>query len=247
MNSLLETDPHETTPSRWALVRAAAAGDDEAREEFCQIYYPVLTAFLRNVKKSEPDIATEVANDVLAKFCHRNTFRNLDPGDGQYRLRDYLYKSVQYAFYDRLAKDYTRKGRQAVSLDDLEDKGVGLTGELPDREERAFVREWIERDVEEIGESLRDWGEPGEEEAVAALIAKVRGERRTPDRVLAELLGVSENKACYFRRRFEAEFRKQLFDRVASTFLVDVDTEDVEEEVRYLLRVFDEEPRPLFS
>ena len=118
------------------LVRIARHSDEEAAREFFEIFHPKLVRFAA-IYISSTSMANDLVADVFLKLF-RNKSKLEDIKDIQY----YLYKSVK-----NQCITYYKKGKEEISLDDIEDSGY--TYEIVNPESEFLTNELSEK-IEDI-------------------------------------------------------------------------------------------------
>ena len=229
----------ETT--QWTLVLAAGGADSlaarDALARLCEIYWYPLYAYFRR-RGADADAARDLTQSFLASLLERRSFGELRQERG--RFRAFLLAAARHFF----ANDAARRGAVkrgggdpllALPLDAAEGRyrHEPATTSTP---ETLFDRRWALTVIERVLQQLRDeaaaaGGERGFDQLKACLLgdAPAGGYR-----AVAGELGMTEGAVKVavhrLRRKFQARLRAEIAQTVASE-------EEIDEEIRYLIRV----------
>lgn len=226
--------------TRWSIVLQLRSSSDSHRhrafEELCQHYWKPLYTFARRGGRTIHD-AEDLTQGFLTHLLSADNLTALSPDKG--RLRSYL----RTAFSNFMA-DETRRGlRQKRGGSKLEWLDLDAAERQTQRElkesrspEEAFDRHWGHIVLKRALQQLREnFATRGRGETLQALQVFLGPDDLAPSyREMAEQLGQSENTIAAAVSRMRREFRDLLREEIADTL---ADGEDVDEELRYLLRV----------
>ena len=229
-------DPFKTT--RWTLIVAAAGGDTIARDalsELCQIYWRPVYAYIRRHGYTPEESADLTQAFFLALLEHRG-FEKADPSLG--RFRSYLVTSARNFLLNVRQRGLSlRRGATTKheSIDTIDAERC-LALNAPDRAsspEAVFEWQWALRITERALERLKDdYTARGQEH----VFQEVRPFLTSDDSPHAtSTSGGLSNDAfrtalSRARRRFGESLRAEIQETID-------DQEDVEDELRHLLRV----------
>lgn len=230
-------------PTAWSRVVAAAAANGEpekaraAMSDVCARYWQPARRFLRFLGAGEAD-AEDLTQEFFTKWATPENMARLDPDKG--RLRSYLKQSLRRYFINawRSAEALRRGGGvNKVALDHAD--------ETPAEEDTAadafYDREWAAAVLTSVFARLRAGYES---RGKAALFDLLRpglpgGNGLQPLAAIAVSAGVSEAQIKLDLHRLRRRFGEMLREEVAGTL---VQTADLEDELRHLLRVMSHVP-----
>lgn len=211
--------PQVVSNTRWTNVWEARGGDEDALEQLCAKYRPVVLAYLR--KQSVGEEAEDVAQEALVALL--GALSGVDPGAGRFRS---LVLSITR---NKLLHHQRRRGAKK--------RGAGKVAQLErpdevveDARDDDFDREWLgvllARSLEQLEEE--------EPTLHAALDAVVIGERSYSE--LSQELEVSEGalrkRVMRGRRRLAGLLEQEVWTYGKSAV-------DVDAEVAYLTKLLD--------
>jgi RNA polymerase sigma-70 factor (ECF subfamily) len=228
--------------TRWTLIAAAGSGDERASAalaELCQAYWRPIYAFIRRYGHS----ADAAADLTQAFFLHLLEHRAIERADqSRGRFRSYLLTSAHNFLESARQRDLTlRRGASAIheSIDAIDVERTPLLN-AHDQEsspDRVFERHWALNLTERALERVRaDYASRGQDDLFNRLRPFLTSD--TPEPPSAEAAhhrknhgDAAERTALHrARRRFGEALRAEIRETV-------VDSQDVDEELRFLLRV----------
>lgn len=204
-------------PTRWSLVRSAAA-DREALGDWIGLYWYPLYAWARHKGSTSEDAADSVQG-FLEKLCERGLLAQADPSRG--KLRSWLLTS----FANHLASAHRRdtrlkRGGGAVHLSiDWNSAESAYQADHPfaSDAEALYARTWaltlMEEALDRLAEHFRD---SGREALFEALLPAL--ESPLPDSTYAEIapsLGMSPAALRQAAVRFRQRYRRALLEIAA--------------------------------
>lgn len=231
--------PGSFTTTRWSLVHAAGGASEEAREALgalCSAYWYPLYAFARR-RGVDPEEARDVTQGFFADLLERRAIAGLDPALG--RFRAFLIASFKHYLAhqrDRARAIKRRAGAPAftVSLDDAEEAYRHEPRDTLDPAqlyERRWARVVLDRALARLSD---DYAGAGKSALFERLRVFLTGEADVPYRTVADALGMSEGAVKVAVHRLRTRLGALLRAEVAQTVN---SPEDVDDELRYLLRV----------
>ena len=229
-------DPFRTT--RWSLITAATAGDaaaNDALSELCQVYWRPIYAYVRRHGHPADDAADLTQAFFLYLLEHR-AFDRADPSRG--RFRAYLVTSARnFLLNARQRAQSMRRGArtQQESLDAIDaERYLELNAaDLESSPEAVFERQWALRVTERALERLkRDYVERDQAHVFQELRPFLTSDVAPDQGAMAANVGNDAFRAALSRarRRFGEALRAEIRETVD-------ESEDVEDELRYLLRI----------
>ncbi len=225
--------------TNWSLVLAAADTQNphsgEALEELCRKYWPPVYAFIRSRGFDEAK-AEDLTQGFFTRLLEKKNLKAADPERGKFR--SFLLASVKHY----LANEWDREQAQRrgggesfrqLTLDDAAAKYSEPTERVTP--ETVFERRWAATVLEVALKGLREEVQRGTGEEFDRLKGFLTGENAgIRYREVGQELGMSEEavkvRVHRLRRRFGQILRKQIAETV-------VDSEEVDEEIGYLLGV----------
>lgn len=248
---MLRTEPNQDRPGSravfsttlWSVVLSAreAKSPDahEALDQLCRHYWFPIYAFLRRHGHAPAD-AEDLAQGFFASLLRHESLASVDPSRG--RFRSFLLAALRKFLSDERDRAQALKrggGRVLLSLD-ADTAEAHYARQVADREtpEACFERQWAAAGLRRAQEKLRQECEAAGKGALyAALGPQTLGEQPESYADIAARLGLSENAvrvaAFRLRRRYQELVRNEVRQTVARP-------EDVDDEIRYLLRVLSE-------
>jgi len=236
----IELSPRFQT-TRWSLVLAAGGEPGERSNEalaglFDGYWYPIY-GFVRSQGFGEED-ARDLVQGYFTFLLDRHGLKNLDPSAG--RFRAFVIVSVRnFLNNERERLQAKKRGGDHVveSLDTLvAEERLAKEPFSPADAEIAFERRWAETVVRRARERMRQEFEQAEQsERYELLGGLLTGEGRTlPYSEIAARLGMAEAGVKSLVHRMRKRFGVLLRGEVLQT----IDrAEEIEDEIRYLLRV----------
>ena len=226
---------HPFPQTRWTLVLSARAGREDAPCEAVKglalAYWQPIYAWLRNQGCSH-EAAQDDTQGFFAYLLSRDFLRNIQPEGG--RFRNFLLVCLRRWMKDERNRPVNVKRLAEIELQpwhEMEEAAFHAAAATP---EEAFDRTWAEALVTRSMKTLEQrW------ENRAGLFAALRLTVESPGHVekyaaISARLGMSEGavgKAAHdLRQQFAEQIRQEVRDTVARD-------EDVEEELRYLVRL----------
>ena len=229
----------ETT--HWSTVLAASSQSSgrarQALATLCQTYWYPLYVYLRRRGHSAED-AEDLTQGFFTRVFEKGTLGAADPERG--RFRSFLLASLQHYVSHERDHVHAEKRGGTTALLPLELEGAeGLYRREPpdDRTpEAVFDQRWALSVLDRVAARLREeFRRRGKEAVFDGLREHLIGDDdRLSYREIGARLGLSEvaaRVAVYrLRRRFGELLRREIGETVASP-------EDIEDEIRYLIRV----------
>lgn len=227
--------------THWNLVFAAGhGGSGEAREamaELCRIYWYPLYAYAR-CQGATADAAQDLTQGFFAHLLEHDVVASADAARG--RFRSFLRRCLQnFAASEHARATRVKRGggRPLLSLD-APGAEARFASELADHHdpERLYERQWALAVIEEALRQLREaFVAAGRERTFDLLAPRLSGERDgVPAAELARQLGTTEGTVNVMMHRLRRRYRELLSAVVLRTV---ASPTEVEEELRYLLRV----------
>jgi RNA polymerase sigma-70 factor (ECF subfamily) len=234
---------HTFATTHWSQVLAAGDSSSpqaaEALENLCRCYWYPLYAYLRRCGCGH-ESAQDLTQEFFARLLEKNYLARADPKKG--RFRSFMLAGIRNLFLDQLDKAGRLKrggGVPVISLD--AQTAQDRYGQEPRDEmtpERVFDHAWIVTLLEEAARRLREeYVAAGKQTLYDQLIEFRLDESASRSYSgLAVDLGMTESavKSAIWRmrRRHELLVREEIAKTVANPM-------DLEEEIRYLLRVLE--------
>ena len=228
--------------THWSVVLAARDGDSltafAALERLCRSYWRPVYAYIRRDGHGASD-AQDLTQEFLSRLIHKEWLNHLHDRRGKFR--SFLLTLLKHFLSDERERANTQKrggGRIFVSLDayEAEERALmepagGLTAD------QIYERHWAWTIMAQAADRLREeytaWGKAALFEQIKDLQPGERGERSYAE--IGTSLGMSEqaikNAVHDLRRRHREILRAGIAQTVS-------DTNEVDEEIRHLLRLF---------
>lgn len=231
-----------TFPStRWTLVQRLRSASEPQRkrafEELCQAYWRPLYVFARRCGH-DPHDAEDLTQGYFAQLLRRQDLGSLAPELG--RLRVFFKTAFRNFITDAIRRETRQKRGGSVEVFSLDLKTAERQFQQVQRDavtpDAEFDRQWARTILRSTLGALREkFRARGRLEAWRELeIFLGPGEAAPAYAEVAARLGQTENTIAAAVRRIRVEFRTLLRQEVADTL---ASGEDVDEELRYLLRL----------
>ncbi len=227
--------------TRWTLVLRSRGDAPEARTalgELCEVYWAPVFRFLRSEGRSDDD-SRELAQEFFARLLTRGGFDGADPAKG--RFRSYLLGALKHFLAERRRNEGREKrggGAVVESLDATHDTAPGL--QIADTSaamsDKHFDREWafavMDRSLKAVQADFEKAGKSAHFEALKPWLVGDTDQLSQAD--AATLLGVTTGAVKVMIHRLRKTFRAAVEAEIAQTVPA---TEDIDEELRYLIEV----------
>jgi DNA-directed RNA polymerase specialized sigma24 family protein len=223
----------------WSVVLAAGHRErpdgQQALERLCRTYWRPIYAFLRHNGHSPAD-AEDLTQGFLASLLARDSLAALAPEQG--RFRSFLLASLRHFVADQRDRANALKrggGQKPISLDaETAEAFYAQQATNGDTPEHSFEKHWAQTIIDRTQQRLATECEAaGKTELYQHLGPE--GERTLSHAEIAALHHMTENAvrlaAFRLRQRYQELVRAEIRETVSSD-------EELEEEIRYLLRVF---------
>jgi len=229
--------------THWSVVLAATGKDTPeataALERLCRTYWYPLYAYVRREGHSPLD-AQDLTQEFFARLLARNSLVRVGPQKGKFR--SFLLAAMRHFLADQWDRSHAGKrggGTEVLSLD-AQDAEERYRFEPVDRldAEKIYERRWAMTLVEQALARLREESAAaGKTELFERLARFVAGESDLTWGEAAAELGLSEGAMKAAVHRLRERYRVMLRDEIGHTV---ADPAELEEEVRYLVRVITE-------
>lgn len=228
--------------TRWTLVLRSRGDAPEARRalgELCEVYWAPVFRFLRSEGRAEDD-SRELAQEFFARLLTRGGFDGADPAKG--RFRSYLLGALKHFLAERRRNEGREKrggGAVVESLDaTMHDTAPGL--QIADASaaisDRHFDREWafavMDRSLKAVQADFEEAGKSAHFEVLKPWLVGDTDQLSQAD--AANQLGVTTGAVKVMIHRLRKTFRAVVEAEIAQTVPA---TEDIDEELRYLIEV----------
>jgi RNA polymerase sigma-70 factor (ECF subfamily) len=227
-------DAFKTT--RWSLIVAATSGNataNDALSELCQVYWRPVYAYIRR-HGHDPDESADLTQAFFLYLLEHRAFERADPSRG--RFRAYLLTSARNFLLNARARALSlrRSGRtEHESIDAIDaERYLALNArDLESSPEAVFERQWALRVIERALERLGcEYVERGQGDVFQQLRPFLTSDPSAGQESRPNPATDTFRAALYrARRRFGDALRAEIRDTAD-------DGEDVEDELRYLLR-----------
>ena len=225
--------------TNWSLVLAAAdtqnPNSGEALEDLCRKYWPPVYAFIRYRGFDEAK-AEDLTQGFFTRLLEKKNLKAADPERGKFR--SFLLASVKHYLANEWDREQAQRRGGGGSFGQLAlDDAAARYSEPTERvtPETVFERRWAATVLEVALKRLRKEVQKASGEEFDRLKGFLTGENAgIRYREVGQELGMSEEavkvRVHRLRRRFGQILRKQIAETV-------VDSEEVDEEIRYLLGI----------
>ena len=229
----------ETT--HWSIVLAAGADDSSAARTalaaLCETYWYPLYAYVRR-RGASADDARDLTQGFLASLLARRDFAHVRQDRG--RFRAFLLASLQHFLANEAARQRARKRGGGLpplplTFDDAEGR-YRVEPVEPSTPESLYERRWALTVIDRVLARLREeWDEAGRAAEFDALKACLLGQGPAGGYVgVAARLGTTEGAVKTAVHRLRRRFQSGLRHDIAGTVS---DPDEVDDEIRYLVRV----------
>ena len=232
--------------TRWSVVRLCAADpansaqERRALDEFCQIYWPPIHAFLR--RRGYPAVdAQDLTQSFFAHLLKHQAYAAADPARGKFRT--FLLVSLQNFLADHHARERADKRGGAVQFLPLttrliSEEPAAFVDQAADRQHECwFDQQWaaalVERALSMLGAELAEEGK----QTLFVALQPVLGLSRLPaprqEKLAADLrmpVATLRTHLHRLRLRFRSLLREEVTRTVATP-------NEVEEELRHLFQI----------
>jgi DNA-directed RNA polymerase specialized sigma24 family protein len=229
--------------THWSVVLAAGQGDSPhaaaALEKLCRAYWYPLYAYVRR-RGSGPEDAQDGTQSFFARLLERDLLSRASPQRG--RFRSFLLTALQNFLadeHDRAVAHKRGAGQPLIALDALDGEARYALEPSDDvSPDKLFERRWATTVLEQAWRSLEaEYAAEGKADLFRELRRFNSALESAPGYAeVAGSLGLPENTVkslvLRMRRRYRVLLRAEIGQTVA-------DPEEVDEEIRYLLRVLE--------
>jgi RNA polymerase sigma factor (sigma-70 family) len=229
-------DPFKTT--RWSLILTVAGrgeGADDALSELCQVYWRPVYAYVKRHGHSPQD-AADFTQAFFLYLLEHECFERADPSRG--RFRTFLLTAARNFLSNARDHALTRRGgartpHESIDAIDAERYLAMNASDLESSPEMVFERQWALRVTERALDRLqREYVERDQEQLFHELRPFLTSDGPGPDGSTPtdrrhDAFRTALSRA---RRRFGEALRAEIRETVS-------DAEDVDDELRHLLRV----------
>ena len=239
-----ERGRHRFATTRWSLVIAAAGlspGSAGALAELCEAYWYPAYAYVRRSGYSVDD-AADLTQAFFTRVLEKGFLKEARPERG--RFRSFLLASLRhFILNERDWKNARKRGGDVLHVPiDFGEGEDRYQREPPDdmTPERIYERRWtldvINRAITRLAAKYTASGRLA---LFVRLTPYLTGDEPQSYAALAASTGSSENALRQAVHRLRKEFRATLRETIAETV---ESGDDVDDELRYLLRVIAREP-----
>jgi len=240
----MSTAPAASTfhSTRWTLVLRSRGDAPEARTalgELCEVYWAPVFRFLRSEGRSDED-SRELAQEFFARLLTRGGFDGADPTKG--RFRSYLLGALKHFLAERRRNEGREKrggGAVVESLDATTHTtapGLQIADTSAAMSDRHFDREWafavMDRSLKAVQADFDKAGKSAHFDALKPWLVGDTDQLSQAD--AATRLGVTTGAVKVMIHRLRKTFRAAVEAEIAQTVPA---TEDIDEELRYLIEV----------
>ena len=234
--SSAQTFPH----TRWSVVlRLRAPGEAERRRamsELCVHYWRPLYTFARRCGHARED-AEDLTQGFLARMVERGDIGDVSEERGRLRLffkaafRNFVTDQIRHAQRERRGGKAEMLSLDVASAERQFEKNFSQSATAEEAFDRHWARTMLQRALTEL---RKRFAARGRDKILSTLEVYLGAEGTGPPYAdAARSLGLSENAVAAAVHRLRGEFQELLRAEVADTL---AEGEDVEEELRYLLR-----------
>lgn len=231
--------PSAFVTTHWSVVLTAAHSDTtqarDALAKLCQTYWHPLYTYVRR-RGYSPEDGEDLTQSFFAALLERKAVSTVNPDKG--RFRSFLLASLNHFLSDEWDKARAQKrgGGKVVSFD-TETAELWLD-QVPSQNltpEKAFELRWAITLLEQVYRKLEEeHRQQRKAEWFAVLRNTLAGPGNSaPYAELGQRLGLNEGAVKVAVHRLRQRYRALLRETIADT----VDVGEVEEELRYLLRI----------
>jgi RNA polymerase sigma-70 factor (ECF subfamily) len=227
--------------TRWTLVarlsKVDASSAEKAWDELCRAYRRPVLDYLRRYHPSH-DEAEDLAQQFFCKLVHKELLRDVSAGKG--RLRAWLLMLLKRFMLNAQAHDLAQKrgGHVAKISMDAQPMLVAEVGCIPESQ-TIFDRQWAFALIERVFSRLREeHRRPAQQRTFEMLRPMLLHLPPGGIHEVADKLAMSEGAAKVALHRLRHRFGTLLREEVGATVSSDADVDD---ELKYLLRVISEE------
>lgn len=243
----MDQGPGAFVTTRWTRVllagRASEPSAQEALSTLCRDYWRPLFQFALRKGSSRED-AQDLTQGFIAQLLERNDFAKADRDRG--RFRNFLLT----AFSSYLVNEHRHRTAQKrggattfVSLDDGEDPASARVADASLTPEQLYERSWalsmLERVLARLTEEYVDAGRAALFEALRPHLTGAQAGRPGYEEIGAPL-GMSASAMTSAMHRMRRRYGEILREEVAATV---EHPEEIEDELRYLIRIVAARPR----
>jgi RNA polymerase sigma-70 factor (ECF subfamily) len=228
--------------TRWTLVLRSRGDAPEARtalSELCEVYWAPVFRFLRSEGRTDDD-SRELAQEFFARLLTRGGFDGADPTKG--RFRSYLLGALKHFLAERRRNEGREKrggGAVVESLDAATHDtapGMQIADTSAAMSDKHFDREWafavMDRSLKAVQANFEKAGKSAYFEALKPWLVGDTDQLSQAD--AATQLGVTTGAVKVMIHRLRKTFRAAVEAEIAQTVPA---TEDIDEELRYLIEV----------
>jgi RNA polymerase sigma factor (sigma-70 family) len=237
---MAKSSAHSFPHTRWSVVRRLRAPAEAERcramSELCVHYWRPLYTYARRCGHSRED-AEDLTQGFLARMVEREDIGDASEERGRLRV---LFKAAFRNFVTDQIRHASREKRggkpEMLSLDVASaERQFEKSFSQSTTPEEAFDRHWAHTILQlALTELRKRFAARGRDKILRTLEVYLGAEGTGPPHAdAARSLGLSENAVAAAVHRLREEFRDILRAEVADTL---AESEDVEEELRYLLR-----------
>ena len=239
-----ERSRHRFATTRWSLVVAAAGvspASSTALAELCEAYWYPAYAYVRRSGYSTDD-ASDLTQAFFTRVLEKHFLKDARPERG--RFRSFVLASLRHFILNEHDWKHARK-RGGDFIHVPLDFGAGedrYQRELPDAltPELIFERRWTVDLIQRAMARLADkYTATGRQDLFVRLTPHLTGDEPTSYEDLAAATGMSAGALRVAVHRLRKDYRATLRDTIGETV---ERNEDVDDELRFLLRVIAQEP-----
>jgi RNA polymerase sigma-70 factor (ECF subfamily) len=230
--------------TRWTVVLAAGGMDTtqgrQALEHLCRTYWYPLYAYVRRRGYSAHD-AQDLTQAFFARLLAQQSLAKADPDRGRFRC--FMLTAMNHFLASEWKRGMAQKRGSGCAVLSLElaaaEKRYDLEPAIHSSPDKIFEKQWAMTLLEEVLTRLEfEFQNEGKADLFAALKPALLGLRESqPYATLATQLGMNESAVKVAVHRLRKRYRELIRDEIANTL---ESSEEVEAEMRYLLRVLTE-------